>query len=155
MSRTAWIWIIIIVLIGLIVWGVLSRQTPNAEVPDVITPSIENRVTMSDQAAGSLNISVTSAYLQEPGFIVIHENVSGGAGRIVASSTYLPAGQSRNVMILTGALLDGKTYFAMLHKDNGDQKFDASQDAPMTDEDANVVMTEFKISGNVLGEQKS
>jgi len=73
-------------------------------------------------------------YLENPGFVVIHEDSAGTPGKILGASSLVPAGETKNVPIaLSRATKDGEIIYVMLHLDDGDGKFDAAKDKPALD----------------------
>lgn len=89
---------------------------------------------VAEQTPGP-SVSVSIARLEEPGFVVIHEDTAGAAGKILGASSLLPAGETKNLppIMLFRATTDGETVYAMLHLDNGDNWFDAAKDKPALD----------------------
>lgn len=159
MTRTAWVWIIIIIAIVILGWVVLAgdsneevdtgaqeEQTQNAGNLSglVVGP---NAINVDEQPLGSKAV-VSMVILEAPGYVVIHELNNGAPGKVLGASTLLQAGESRNVNVnLSSALTADKKYVAMLHTDNGDGSFNASSD--LTAKNGNdVVMMEFEASAD-------
>lgn len=158
MTRTAWVWIIIILAIVILGWVVLAgdqndeaNTTGEEQVQDegslsglVVGP---NAVNVDEQPLGNKAV-VSMVVLEAPGYVVIHESNNGAPGRVLGASTLLQAGESKNVnMNLSSALAADKEYIAMLHVDNGDGTF--SETADLTAKNGNdVVMMEFEASAD-------
>lgn len=121
--------------------------SPTAAQPEVpsapeIMSDQNSYIQVKDQPTG-IEVRLDYVLLQKQGFVVIHEDKDGIPGAIIGSSELLNAGEIREtfVKVKTEA---GKTYWAMLHTDNGDKKFDAKTDAPVKDSKDAIVMAKFK-----------
>lgn len=93
-----------------------------------------NAIYVADQIPGD-NILVQVAHLEKPGFVVIHEDNNGAPGKILGVSSLLGAGETKNLpsINLFRATKDNETIYAMIHLDNGDGKFDVTNDKPALD----------------------
>jgi hypothetical protein len=160
MSKQATIWtvviVVVLVILGLIFWG---GNNNNEEVPvpagntgEVSGIVGENEVKIEDQEATSKTAVASYVFLQEPGYVVVHEvTASGGPGAVLGVSSLLAAGQSENVAIPLGeALASGKDYIAMLHYDNGDKTWNSATDLVATEGDGDEVLVKFE--ANAAGE---
>ena len=106
-------------------------------------PTTNDAVAVSDQASGSSN-TIDNYVLNKAGFIVIHEVTSENSpGTIVGQSGLLKEGRGQDLEI-TAKVSAGKEYMAMIHVDNGDKKFSASQDSPAMS-GGNMIIATFKI----------
>lgn len=94
----------------------------------------KNAIYVSDQAP-SQTLSVAVVRLEKPGFAAVHEDASGVPGDIVGISGILPAGETKNVPLISLSRMtqDGETLYVMLHLDDGDGVFDALNDKPFFD----------------------
>lgn len=98
-----------------------------------------------DQKPGK-SIVAPLVTLSTGGFLVIHEDANGTPGPIIGFSTLLEAGAHENVEImLTRTSKLGETLHAMLHSDNGDRKFIATDDEPIRGVDGTIIMTNFLV----------
>ncbi|KAA0206368.1 hypothetical protein EDM68_02600 [Candidatus Uhrbacteria bacterium] len=89
-----------------------------------------NGVVALDQRPGS-SVTVSSLIVAEDGWVVIHKEVAGKPGPVIGE-TYIAAGEHTQIGVsLREATVDGETYFAMLHRDDGDRRFDLAKDAPV------------------------
>ncbi len=71
--------------------------------------------------------------LIEPGFVTIHQSIGGAPGPILGTSGYLETGADVGVTLMLSELMEaGTTYVALLHVDDGDERFAASEDMPVT-----------------------
>ena len=137
--------IIVLIVIGFMIFGSNGTPAPTdngqtATNTNSNTPGA-NSIVMSDQYPGNV-VYVSSVQLTAPGWIVIHADNAGQPGAIIGE-TYLPAGINPAKVTVTSPIVDGGTYYAMLHSDNGDQKFDATIDVPLKDTNGNVIMRVF------------
>ena len=100
-----------------------------------------NAIYVSEQKPGE-TVSVSLVRLDMPGFVVVHEDNAGNPGKILGSSAVIPAGESKNPpsIQLSRELKNGETIYAMLHFDNGDGKFNSSDDKPILDKAAGEPM---------------
>ncbi len=155
----AWQWvvtvivIIILVVIGIFVFGGKKTEAPITDqtadqTTDINNPSL-NRIVMVDQYPGNV-VYLSSVQFAAPGWIAIHKDNKGTPGDIIGSA-YFDKGISPGKITLTQPTVEGGTYYAMMHTDDGDKKFDASKDAPLKDANGNVIMKVFhaSVSANV------
>jgi len=146
-----WQWVVtVIVIIVLIVIGFMAfggKGTPAPATNGTATNNSNNNVPgansiiISDQYPGNV-VYVSSVQLVAAGWVVIHSDNKGQPGAIIGE-TYVPAGINPAKVTVTSPIVDGGTYYAMLHSDNGDQKFDATVDVPLTDTNGNTIMRVF------------
>jgi len=120
---------------------VTRNTSSDKETAGVVLPGT-NTLDVSDQAAGML-VNISAITLNEQGWVAIHEDSEGNPGRILGAALVF-AGERNNVPVeLLRATEQGKTYYAMLHADDGDKSFDISKDFPIKDSSGNVVMMKF------------
>lgn len=91
-----------------------------------------------------LNKVILSVELVEPGFVAIHESMSGAPARLMGSSEYLEAGFYEDLeIILNTPMLPGFRYISILMFDqNKNQIFDLGVDLPV-EVDGQVVRPDF------------
>ena len=153
MSKQGTIWtvviVVVLIILALVFWGGNDEPevTPEpaggaGEISGIVG---ENEVSIGDQVAGSRTVSVSSAFLQDDGFVAIHEKGENGRpAAALGSSPLLTAGQSNSVSVpLSAAMVAGKTYIAMLHLDNGDGAFSEASDPVAQEGDGDEVLVEF------------
>ncbi len=103
----------------------------------------KNTLNIDEQKTG-LSAVASLVILEEKGYVAIHETAGENPANIIGASALLNAGKSTNVeIILFESLKEGKTYIAMLHKDNGDGIFDGA-DLPVLDETGAILMMRFQ-----------
>jgi hypothetical protein len=136
--------IIVLIVIGIMVFGKKGVQAPADDktgAPVTQTQGGSNSVVVSDQYPGNV-VYLSSVQMQSPGWVEIHKDNAGQPGAIIGS-VYAPAGISPAKVTVSQPIVDGATYYAMLHSDNGDQKFDAKTDLPLKDSNGNIIMRIF------------
>lgn len=153
----AWQWVVtVIVIIILIVLGYYlfkGNGTPVSSVSPTPTETPAdinevNRVVVSDQYPGNV-VYISSAQLANGGFVVIHKDNAGKPGAVIGSA-YAEKGIAPVKVTLTEKTVDGGTYYAALHADDGDKKFDAKKDLPLKNGSGDEIMKVFRASTNVL-----
>lgn len=151
-----WQWIVtVVVIIALIVIGILvfggsssTEQTTSEEASTTETvASNANRIVMSDQYPGNV-VYLSSVQVDGPAWVAIHADQNGQPGKVIGSA-HFDKGINPGRITLTQPTVEGKTYYAMLHSDNGDSKFDEVKDAPMKDANGNIIMRVFRASASV------
>ncbi|OHA16381.1 MAG: hypothetical protein A3G52_02000 [Candidatus Taylorbacteria bacterium RIFCSPLOWO2_12_FULL_43_20] len=109
-----------------------------------------NAIYVSDQKPGNV-VSLNVAVLENGGYVVIHESNSEMApGPIIGNTEYLDAGEHSDVKItLSRDVTDGEQIFAMIHVDNGDKEFNASDDPAVASSLSGPIMIKFNIDEDV------
>lgn len=133
-------------------------QTPPADVssvdhdahhPDTLLSGQgigPNSIYVADQKPGR-SMSVFQVQLEAPGFVVIHKDMSGAFGPIIGSTPLVQAGTTNQIALsLNEAITNGQQLYAMLHRDDGDGKFDAAKDLPVEDQFGNMMHMIFHVS---------
>ncbi len=115
---------------------VVGGDFPTDPEGDPQTPTSDT-IAVSTQLAGS-NVTIDNVFLSKPGFIAIHEATpSGELGKSVGMSGYLSVGAKQDLEVPAQITAGGK-YFAVVHVDDGDKKFNASTDKPAMKNDLPV-----------------
>ena len=146
--------IIILIIIGIMVFGNKKSEAPiggdnmsTTTTGDNMANEV-NRIVMSDQYPGNV-VYLSSVQLAKGGWVVIHKDNNGTPGDIIGSQ-YFEAGLNGGGKItLNTSTVEGGTYYAMLHSDDGDMKFDAAKDLPLKDSRGNVIMKIFHAAASV------
>jgi hypothetical protein len=74
-------------------------------------------------------VTVDKAVFSKRGFVVFHAMDHGKTGAIVGKSDVQSVGEHGQILVpLTATLTPGAPYTAMLHADNGDNRFDPKKD---------------------------
>ncbi len=147
--------IIILIVIGIIVFGGKKSEAPvttdnNPTTTD--TTSGTNRIVMSDQYPGNV-VNVSSVQLDQPGYIAIHKDNNGQPGAVIGYA-HFDKGINPGKITLTTPTVEGGTYYAMLHSDNGDNKFSETADAALKDSNGNIIMKIFRVGASLGTEVK-
>ena len=88
--------------------------------------------TIAASASGDGEAEVI-ATLIKPGFVTIHQSIGGAPGPIIGSSGYIEAGTDVAMTLILSELMEsGTTYTALLHVDDGDERFVTTDDMPVT-----------------------
>jgi len=122
---------------ALVKHGAAVSVTPAGDT----TPKAKNMLSVSNQKAGP-TVDIDEVSLQKPGFVAIHTDDHGKPGAIIAHSGLISAGTKQD-LVINYATKAGSVYYAMLHADNGDGKFDPTKDLPIVGSDAMPVMAKF------------
>ena len=126
--------------------GSMATSTPDGDTSELKTSGVvlagKNALDIADQPAGSL-VTVALTTLNEQGWVAIHEDVNGEPGWILGATLAFAGERSNLAVELLRATEEGKTYYAMLHTDDGDKAFDLNKDFPIKDSSGNVVMMKF------------
>lgn len=155
-----WQWVVtVIVIIILIILGYYlfkgnnsapsTTETPAPTEPLAVDANEVNRIVVSDQYPGNI-VYISSVQLANGGWVEIHKDNNGTPGAYIGSA-YFEKGISPGKINLTEKTVDGGIYYAMLHSDNGDKKFDATKDLPLKDSKGNIIMKLFRVSTNIAG----
>lgn len=93
------------------------------------------------------SVIISELVLENGGFVVIHEDANGAPGTILGATPFLPAGRAQNIPVfLARKTQNNEILYAMLYADNRDARFNASDDAPIRDQQGNIIMQSFSIS---------
>jgi hypothetical protein len=100
-----------------------SSTAPTSTAGTSATPGV-TRVVLAETSAGNRAV-IQSAQLSDPGYIVVYRSTVDGDTEIVGHSNLLSAGAYSNLGItLDSAVSADQTLTAVLHKDDGDGKFE-------------------------------
>lgn len=152
------IWVAVAILVVASGWYYASRKSvvvaPTTEqegmMEDIVSSGSlmvsENAVMVNNQNPG-VSVKISFASFAEGGYVVIHEGKDDGMpGAILGNVGHLLPGESRDVeVMLSRPSVDKENLFAMLHQDNGDGVFNLNDDAPIKDDEGNIVMVKFMI----------
>lgn len=152
-NKGLWFTGAIIIILIIVIAVVLIRQ--NRSQPTALSsPSpIETQVTIKDssilvsnQPSGE-SVSIDSATLVNPGYIVIHEQKDGELGPVIGNSPLFEAGTFENVSVdLDRLSIAGETLYAMLHDDDGNAQYEfPGADVPTLNSAQEVVVLPFEV----------
>lgn len=110
--------------------GDIVGEVPGDPDEDPQTPTSDT-IAVSTQIAGD-SVIIDNVFLSKPGFIDIHEATSAGQpGKSVGVSGYLGTGAKQDLTI-NAQIVAGAKYFAVVHVDDGDKKYNFPSDAAAT-----------------------
>ncbi len=149
--------IILLIILGISIFNNKKTDTSDTTATDDTTAMQDsagniNRVSLLDQYPGNV-VYLTSVQLSSPGWVVIHSDASGKPGDIIGSA-YFASGINPGRITLTKSMIDGGTYYAMIHADDGDKKFNVAKDLPLKNAAGNIIMQIFHASISVGNEIK-
>ncbi len=135
-----------VVIGGGAVWLWFSGPTSvpassRSEIESTEVLTLAESVSVENQPAG-ITVSISSVTLAASGWVAIHENEDGQPGNILGAQRF-DAGTHASTVDLLRATVPGGSYFAMLHRDNGDGAFSPSSDAPITGPDGKIITAAF------------
>ena len=155
MNKT--IWIIVAILVVVSGWYYARMKstviTPSNEKEESMNGVVlydstivsENAIMANNQAPG-VSVKVSFVSFAKGGYIVIHEEKDSAPGSVLGNVGHLLPGESRDMeVMLSRPSVDKENLFAMLHQDNGDGVFNLSDDAPIKDDEGNIMMVKFMI----------
>lgn len=97
-----------------------------------------------DQPAGS-SITIESASLTTPGFVVVHTG-SLPTDRGMAATNLLQPGSYSNFSLTTiRKVKAGEVFTVMIHKDNGDRIFHLEEDLPVRNSAGSILSSKISI----------
>lgn len=147
-----------IVIVLLIILGIYSftkkpAETYNGDTKTNVnnTPAADYSLVVDDQFPGTV-VYVSTASLKKAGYVVIHKETAGKPGAVIGSKAF-SAGTNPGQVDLSEATIEGMNYYAMIHEDNGDGKFDAATDMVAKDKTGMSMIVKFKATTKVV-EQK-
>lgn len=122
-----------------------NGQTNNMKVEEVASSTIgATGVLAEDQVFGLEAIVKSVKFENRAGWVAIHEDREGKPGNILGA-TWLPVGESKEVKVeLLRSMEAGKTYYAMLHDDDGDKKFNYKNDLSLPSATGEPIMVAFR-----------
>ena len=134
-------------------WDSNIRSTDSADTSSISSMRAEGNAVVATDQKPSDQLSVAQVYLEEDGYVVIHEDSDGAAGAILGASALLSAGETNDVNIkLSRTTRDGEVLHAMLHNEmGGNAEFSAAEDTPVQSILGGPLMGSFNISSDVSG----
>lgn len=145
-TQSTFILLIIVIVLGVGAWFYYGAPG-EVEAPTQGESTSGDYVDASDQAAGPA-VDIAQTWLEDGGYVVVHEESNGAPGAILGASEYLAAGeQHADVSVsLSRGSQEGETLYVMLHNDDGDEVFDPSVDMPVRADDGTIIVTPISIS---------
>lgn len=101
-------------------------------------------VAAEDQVFGSEAMIKSVKFETRAGWVAVHEDREGKPGNILGAS-WLPVGEHKDIKVeLLRSMEAGKTYYAMLHDDDGDKKFNYKNDLSLPSSTGEPIMAAFR-----------
>ncbi|OGZ96578.1 MAG: hypothetical protein A3B34_02780 [Candidatus Sungbacteria bacterium RIFCSPLOWO2_01_FULL_54_21] len=97
-------------------------------------------VSADNQTAGTMVALTVKA--EKDTWVAIHEDKNGKPGNILGAQLFAKGTHTGNVELLRSTTA-GMKYYAMLHADNGDKKFDYAADMPLAASTGGMIAAEF------------
>ncbi len=111
-----------------------KRETPSVSkeenIPLVFTP--DGTFLVPNQSSGNTVRIDRVEFPEEGGWLVIREDRNGEIGNALGARRFGDGVQNGTVELLRNTQA-GKKYYAIMHRDNGDWKFELSNDQPYQD----------------------
>jgi hypothetical protein len=122
-----------------------NGQTNNMKVEEVASSTVGATGVLAEDQIFGLEATVKSVKFENrAGWVAIHEDREGKPGNILGA-TWLPVGENKEVKVgLLRSMEAGKTYYAMLHDDDGDKKFDYKNDLSLPSPTGEPIMAAFR-----------
>ncbi|MEK7099358.1 MAG: hypothetical protein AAB916_02480 [Patescibacteria group bacterium] len=117
----------------------VSAVSALAQISAGISAGIST-VSADNQAAGNM-VSLT-VKAEKDIWVAIHEDKAGKPGNILGAQLFTKGTHTGKVELLRPTTA-GMKYYAMLHADNGDKKFDHAVDMPLMASTGGVIADEF------------
>lgn len=165
-KKASWLAIVLIAIIAFVVglgasWYVFERDTGiNVETPEIsdtttstyvktnggnpisaVASSGGNIIVVNNQSAG-YSVVIQSVSFENPGWVAIHEERDGGLGNTLGAG-WFPAGENSGTIELLRGTISGGTYYAVLHNDDGNKRYDYKVDTFLTDASGNAIIVKF------------
>ena len=118
-----------------------ATETPQAPTPTPATAG-KNAIGAENQPPGS-KVKLGSLSLEKTGWAVVHEDRDGKPGNILGAQRFAAGTYTTGEVDLLRKTTEGKAYYAMLHADDGDGKFDHKKDLPLLDASGSPLMVKF------------
>lgn len=158
-NSSTWKWVVSVIIVvalvvfGYMIWGGSDKSSNTTDNTLNTAPTTDNqrifsqRIVVTDQFPGNI-VYVSSAELADPGFVAIYSDNAGQPGALLGSQ-YFDKGINPGKITLSQSTLDGKTYYAVLFKDNGDKTFNPASDTVVKDVQGREIVKPFKASSKV------
>ena len=129
-------------------WLLFSASNPTAEEvkteeANELSQGVDSL--MADDQIFGLEANVKLVKFESrAGWVAIHEDRDGKPGNILGAS-WLPVGEHADTKVeLLRAMEAGKTYYAMLHDDDGDKLFNYKNDLSLPSATGEPIMVAFR-----------
>lgn len=115
-----------------------------AENSEVSVSELNSAVQAEDQVFGPQAVIKAVKFENRAGWVAVHEDREGKPGNILGAA-WLPVGENKEVKVeLLRPMEAGKTYYAMLHDDDGDKQFNYKNDLSLPSSTGEPIMAAFR-----------
>lgn len=121
---------------------ILKDKTANQILLENGNEPTGNSIVVSDQVAG-ISAKIDLVELEKLSWVAIHEDNNGAPGNILGAQLFDSGANSGTVELLRG-MLPARTYYAMVHLEDGDRAFDPKKDLPLIDDVGQPVWAIFQ-----------
>ena len=122
---------------------VAAKEPAAMPLPSTNTPTDDAMIVVAQQLAGT-EVTLGALSLPQKYWVAIHEDTQGRPAKILGAKSFAAGTHTGVKMKLVRATVPGQAYYAMLHADDGDGKFDAQKDMPVTKSGGAPVMVRFE-----------
>ncbi len=116
----------------------------NAEKDNIDIKIIKDEYLQLKNQQNSKFVVIEQLFVDGAGYVVIHKKIDGKPAMVVGNSGLVSGGVKNLRIELEDKLESGETYFAMLHKDDGDGKYEFPGDDKPAKYMDKIIMSEFK-----------
>lgn len=102
-----------------------------------------NAIVVRDQSA-TATVAIELVTLIDPAFVVLHDDEQG-PGRVLGYTKLLLPGSAQGLRLTPSERLAPGYYYAVLHADDRDGVYEPAADAPLREEDGDIVMGRFLV----------
>lgn len=103
-----------------------------------------NSIVAPNQPAG-YRIILSTVTMANDGWVVIHEDANGVPGNVLGAQRFSAGAYKDGTVELLRNTVEGDTYYAMIHTDDGDKMFDLVKDTPVKNSHDTPIMTAFNV----------
>jgi hypothetical protein len=157
--------VVVVVIIGaILIWNSNKTANKNDASKDA-TSIVDNNVvassTLNEEGGGGITgtgagivvddqnpgrvVTVNQVSLTKPGWVIIKEAVNGKPGSIIGARLF---GQGKNsgLIELLRPMVIGRSYYAVVYNDDGDQKYDPKKDLVLKGTNGADIMVLFAVT---------
>jgi hypothetical protein len=125
----------------------VQNETP-ATSTTAATIQGNSGVIILEQTAGR-SVKISQLAFEQAGWVAIRDDVNGAPGPRILGAQLFAKGATSGQVSLLRATEPGKSYYALLHVDDGNTKaFDSKMDKPLLDASGKQVMVRFQVAGS-------
>ncbi|GEM_PF-2581177 len=138
--------ILLLLTLTILLFGCIQTIPDNPPEPPIVEPppQVFLSISVSNQTLQNDSVLISSLFLDQPGFVVIHRVAEGGgAGSVIGNSALLNMGETPNVTVPVTGITDTTELIAMLHYDNGDGAYTTIDEGTPATTDGTVVQEQF------------